>query len=121
MKRILALISILLTVYVVSGKDTKQEIAAMKHVHFFGGPGDARETAVIIEGAKSAQSGMEAEYYFIGRKYGQKDKKWTLVAQSLDRDTSRVFDVLEIEDKSNGNHYFLYFDITQCSWASKKK
>jgi hypothetical protein len=121
MKPVKVVAVLLLAVFTIPAQDARQEIAAMKHVHFYGGPGDARENAVIIEGAKSQTKGMEAEYYFISLKYGKKDKGWRLVGQSQEREKPRVFDVLEIEEKATSTHFFYYFDLTQCSWVAKDK
>src|SRR5512140_973125 len=92
-----------------SYQGTRQQRAPhLAHVHFYGGPGDSYETAVIIEGATSQVKGMEAEYYYISQKYGAKDKEWRLVGQTMDREKSHVFDVLEIEVVKGGLHSFYY-------------
>jgi hypothetical protein len=121
MKHLLVPILCVLIAGCASYQGTKQQRAPhLPRIHFYGGPGDAYETAVIIEGATSQTKGMEAEYFYISQKYGAKDKGWRLVGQTMDREKSHVYDVLEIEVVKSNLHSFYYFNITQCSWAPKK-
>jgi hypothetical protein len=109
------------TVGCASYQGTKQQNEThLPKIHFYGGPGDSYETAVQIDGASSQVKGMEAEYFYITGKLGKKDKDWRLVGQTMDREKSHVYDVLEVEVVKTSLHSFYYFNITQCSWAPKK-
>ncbi|MBD3418741.1 MAG: hypothetical protein GF398_01360 [Chitinivibrionales bacterium] len=73
--------------------------------------------AIVIIGATNQKEGVQAEYEFISEKYGKRKKEWKVVAQSISRDTDKLFDIIEIETIPDGDRYFYYFDITKCSWS----
>jgi len=76
--------------------------------------GDSQDHAVKIWGARNEGEGTAAEYWFLSQKFGVRGKDWNFAIQSLleDRDSGRVFDMMELElpDKTSKT---LYFDITQ--------
>jgi len=77
---------------------------------FEGGDGTSFENAVIIK-AKTTSEGISKEYMFISMFYGNRDKDWELIMQSLQEHNNKSFDVIEIKLK-NGEVKEVFFDIT---------
>ncbi len=73
--------------------------------------GLTQETAIIID-IPDHTLGIQEEYDFIYRHFGQKGLDWNLVQQKLIVDqTDRQYDLIEIE-LANGHFVKLWFDIT---------
>jgi hypothetical protein len=70
------------------------------------------DDAVIINNASTHFEGIDAEYNFISKKYGNREVDWKLKKQTLIEQAGRFFDQIEIILK-NGLEISLYFDITE--------
>jgi hypothetical protein len=72
--------------------------------------GSTAEKAVVIN-AISSQIGIPAEYTYLERVCGKRDKDWSLIEQRQIDQNGREYDVLEIEMK-DGSVRSYWFDIT---------
>jgi hypothetical protein len=88
------------------------EKAAKPKITFAGGPGDSFKTAIIIQGAKNSLTGVEAEYRYLEQKFGQRNRDWKLIKQSLIHHGGKHYDLMEIQ-LADGAKKQLYFDITE--------
>ena len=88
------------------------EKPAKPKLSFKGGPGDTPETAVIIAGAPNSRIGIDAEYYFLEKIFGQPDVDWKLKRQSVLHKNGKDYDRMEIELK-DGSKKDVFFDITE--------
>ncbi len=88
------------------------EPPARPKISFTGGPGDTTATAVIISGAPNSRVGIDAEYYYLGKKFGQRNVDWKLKRQSVLQEKGKVYDCMEIEMK-DGSKKTVFFDITE--------
>jgi len=79
---------------------------------FSGGPGDSMETAVIIKGARNSSDGVQAEYYYLEKKFGRQNVDWKLDRQRLMGKEGKKFDMMMIILK-DGAKKNVYFDITE--------
>jgi len=86
-------------------------------IYFSGGKGDAREDAIIIRGALRQSEGVEAEYYFLSRIYGVKDKAWRVNGQTIFREEKSAYDVVEIRLIPSGKTLYFYFDVSKLPWG----
>jgi hypothetical protein len=77
---------------------------------YAGGSGQSKEDPVIILTDKTWK-GIDAEYAWISKYFGQKGVDWTLVQQKLEHQGVKQFDIMQIE-LSNGTTKMLTFDIT---------
>jgi len=77
-----------------------------------GGPGDTPATAVVISGAPNSRVGIDAEYYYLGKIYGQPNVDWKLKRQSVIHEKGKVYDRLDLELKDGGKKT-VFFDITE--------
>jgi hypothetical protein len=85
---------------------------AKPKITFKGGPGDTPETAVVISGAPNSRVGIDAEYYYLMKKFGQPNVDWKLKRQSVLHKNGRHYDRMEIELK-DGSKKTIFFDITE--------
>jgi hypothetical protein len=83
-------------------------------VTFSDDSGDSEEHAVRILGARNEREGIQAEYWYLSQKFGERGKDWDLALQSLleDKGSRRVFDRMDL-DFPNQPTKILYFDITE--------
>ena len=81
-------------------------------ITFKGGPGDTTATAVVITGAPNTRVGIDAEYYFLQKKFGQRNVDWKLKRQSVLHDQGKVFDRMDLELK-DGSKKAVFFDISE--------
>ncbi|MEW6659042.1 MAG: hypothetical protein AB1424_10305 [Thermodesulfobacteriota bacterium] len=88
------------------------EEPAKPKISFSGGPGDTTATAVVISGAPNSRVGINAEYYYLGKNFGQRNVDWKLKRQSVIREKGKVYDRMEIELKDGGKKT-VFFDITE--------
>jgi hypothetical protein len=87
----------------VNGKDR----AGLK---FEGGSGDSQEDAIVIKNADNHLAGVEAEYLYLQKRFGERDLHWRLIRQTF-RKGKNLIDQLTIELK-DGNIKNIYFDIS---------
>ncbi|MBI4643007.1 MAG: hypothetical protein HY790_01085 [Deltaproteobacteria bacterium] len=88
------------------------EKPAKPKIVFKGGPGDTPETAVVISGAPNSRVGINAEYYYLMKKFGQPNADWKLKRQSVLHVKGKDYDRMEIELK-DGSKKDVFFDITE--------
>jgi hypothetical protein len=81
-------------------------------ITFKGGPGDTTATAVVITGAPNTRVGIDAEYYFLGKKFGQRNVDWKLKRQSVLQKEGKVYDRMDLELK-DGSKKAVFFDISE--------
>jgi hypothetical protein len=76
--------------------------------------GDSKEHAVKVLGAGNERAGIQAEYQYLCRMFGEQGKDWNLAIQSLmeDKDSGKVYDRMDL-DFPNQPSKTLYFDITE--------
>lgn len=85
---------------------------AKPKIFFTGGPGDTTATAVVISGAPNSRVGIDAEYYYLGKKFGQRNVDWRLKRQSVLQEKGKVYDCMEMIMK-DGSKKTVFFDITE--------
>ena len=67
--------------------EQKQEIPG--RIQFTGGSGDSYEDAVVITGVHKQHEGLDAEYSFISKIHGLKNRDWRVVGQTIVRKRAR--------------------------------
>lgn len=75
------------------------------------GGGIGTEESPIIINAKNSFAGIDAEYAYLEKRFGQKDKDWKLTLQ-MSGGKDRQWDALTIET-NDGRQETIYFDITK--------
>ena len=73
--------------------------------------GTSIENAIIIENVEHQFQGVDAEYRYLSKMYGDRDVGWILKKQSLIKENGRYYDFIEIK-LDIGSEISLYFDIT---------
>jgi hypothetical protein len=93
---------------------------AQDHITFSGGSGDSHEDAIVINGVlKQSSDGVEAEYQYLSKVHGVKDKAWKIDGQTMYREEKKVFDVIEIVLVPSGGKRIYYFDVSGFPWKRK--
>ena len=88
-----------------------------KNISYSGGNGDSAEEAIIINGVDKQSDGIAAEYQYVSSIHGEKGKMWSVVAQSIVREKTKVYDVVEIRlNNPNNDMRIYYFDVTSFPW-----
>jgi hypothetical protein len=83
-----------------------------KKCTFSGGDGSSEDKAIIIH-ASSSSEGVEAEYEYLCKNYGERGVDWELYSQTFfTSDARKKIDVLEIR-RVDGSVISVYFDISQ--------
>ena len=78
---------------------------------FAGGSGDSREEAIVIKNAENHRACVSAEYLYLQKKFGEKDKHWKVFMQALLKGEKRVdWIVIRLID---GTTKSIYFDISE--------
>jgi hypothetical protein len=78
---------------------------------FAGGSGDSREDAIVIKNAASHRACVRAEYLYLEKKFGEKDKHWKVFMQALLKGEKRIdWLVITLND---GTSKSIYFDISE--------
>jgi hypothetical protein len=98
---------------------TKNKNKAATNITFSGGSGDSYEDAIVINGALKQSEGVEAEYQYISKIHGTKDKGWKIDGQTMYREEKKVLDVVEISLIPSGEKRIYYFDVTGFPWKRK--
>jgi hypothetical protein len=88
-------------------------------INFSGGSGDSHEDAIVINGVLKQSDGIDAEYRYISKIHGVKDKNWKLDGQTMYRDGKKMFDVIEITLNPSSEKRIYYFDVTGFPWKRK--
>ena len=81
-------------------------------IWFGGGNGDTVDNAIIVRGAQFDLVGTYAEFGWLARVHGQKDRDWTLISHSHEVRGGRDIDtfILRLTD---GTSRTVYFDCTE--------
>ncbi len=85
-------------------------------IYYSGGNGESKESAILIRGAIRQSEGVEAEYYYLSKAFGEKGKTWQVQGQTIFREEKRVYDVLEIRLLPFQKKLIFYFDISKLPW-----
>jgi hypothetical protein len=74
--------------------------------------GSSIEDSIVISDVEDHTEGINAEYLYLGKKFGEKGTDWNLVKQSLLSEDNQYFDriIIELKDGTNVN---IYFNITE--------
>ena len=91
----------------------------LSHITFTGGSGDSPEDAIVINGVEKQSEGIEAEYSYISKIHGEKDRKWRLDGQTITREEKKIFDVIEISLLPSKDKRIYYFDVAGFPWKRK--
>ncbi len=76
-----------------------------------GGQGYTIDDAIKVIGAKNSIEGVTAEYNYLEQRFGQKDRDWKLISQSLVSKDKIFYDKLTISCE-NKKTCDIFFDIT---------
>jgi hypothetical protein len=77
-------------------------------IQFKGGNGSSKEKAIIIHGVYTEWEGVDAEYNYLERKYGD----FEIESQSFVDDGDKKYDNMHISYALNEKKKELWFDIT---------
>ena len=80
-------------------------------ITYGGGNGLETKEAIIIIGAKDELEGIEAEYVWLEKKFGEQDVKWELLDQESIDEGDKKYDILKIKFP-DGEERTIWFDIT---------
>jgi hypothetical protein len=81
-----------------------------------GGPGDTRQTAIVIKKTPRGLSAAGAETMLLGKWFGERGRNWTMKSQTMVVADGRTYDVYEVA-LADGSERMLYFDVTD--WLSR--
>ncbi|MBM4276006.1 MAG: hypothetical protein FJ134_16330 [Deltaproteobacteria bacterium] len=109
---LLALSFFLLIPGLTTSQVQAQSPQAKPKITLSGGPGDSMATAIVIKGAPNSMAGIDAEYYYLSKKFGRPNLDWKLKKQSVQSQGGRHYDLMEIELK-DGSQKKIFFDITE--------
>lgn len=77
-------------------------------IQFKGGNGSSKEKAIIIHGVYTEWEGVDAEYNYMERKYGN----FEIESQTFVDDGEKKYDIISISYALNEKKKELWFDIT---------
>jgi len=80
-------------------------------IKFAGGSGDSREDAIVIQNAENHRAGVDAEYLYLQKRFGERDSQWRFVMQALLKGEKPV-DRLTVE-LADGTQKDIYFDVSE--------
>jgi hypothetical protein len=83
-------------------------------IRYEGGSGDSPDTPVIIRGASNSVAGIDAEYHYLGQRFGQQNVDWRLIKQELVNHGDKILDEISLKISHDGKR-IIYFDITEFS------
>ena len=99
------------------GKTRTREVTST--VTYTGGSGESADAAVVINGVKKKSDIVAAEYRFITQKHGERGNGWNLAGQTVVREESEIFDVIEIQLQADSVRRIYYFDVSEFLWKEK--
>jgi hypothetical protein len=80
-------------------------------VTFSNNSGLSQDDAIVIMNAVSDSEGVDAEYYYLEQRYGDRPEDWDLISQALLDQGETIYDQMDLM-LSNGSSITIYFDIT---------
>jgi hypothetical protein len=81
-----------------------------------GGPGDTRQTAIVIKKTPRGLSAAGAEAMLLEKWFGQRNRDWTLTRQEMVLVDGRTYDTYDVV-LTGGSERRLYFDVTE--WLNR--
>lgn len=81
------------------------------HVTFSNNAGLSQDDAIVIMNAVNDSEGVDAEYYYLEQRYGERPEDWDLISQDLLDQGGMLYDQMDLM-LSNGSSVTIYFDIT---------
>lgn len=117
---------LLLSLLVIAAGCASEEQTVIKKtpkdiISFSGGNGESYDSAIVIYGVEKPSEGIEAEYRYLSKLHGSKDKNWRVVGQTMYREEKSIFDVIEIALIPSSEKRIYYFDVTRFPWNWKQK
>ena len=89
-------------------------------ITFSGGNGESYDSAIVINGVEKPTDGVEAEYRYISKIHGEKDKDWRIDGQTMYREEKSTFDVIEITLLPTSQKRIYYFDVSKFPWKRRE-
>lgn len=112
-------ISLVLIILVLSacstGKMTQKDqekVLKFGEIVFAGGDGSDEAHAIIILNAPNVKKGVEAEYFYISKKFGKRGDDWILLRRGMKEENGKHYAILEFAVDNTSTTTVLYFDIT---------
>jgi hypothetical protein len=81
-----------------------------------GGPGDTRQTAIVVKKVPRGLSAEGAEYMLLQKWFGERGPDWTLLRQTMLQVEGRTYDAYNVV-LADGSQRSLYFDVTE--WLAR--
>lgn len=81
------------------------------HVTFSNNAGLSQDDAIVITNAVNDNEGVDAEYYYLEQRYGERPEDWDLISQALLDQGETIYDRMDLM-LSSGSNVTIYFDIT---------
>jgi hypothetical protein len=97
----------------------KSQEAAAAEVNYSGGSGESIDDAVRITAVDNQSAGLDAEYAYIAKKHGLRNKEWRVTNQSVVQEKGRMFELIEIELIPTKEPRIYYFDVSAFPWKKK--
>jgi hypothetical protein len=95
----------------LSDGDSSENLTYKGYITFSNNNGESIDDAIIILNAQTDLEGVDAEYYYLEKRFGKKGTDWNLDQQSLMNEDGAYYDALDISI-SDGRTLTIYFDIT---------
>jgi hypothetical protein len=80
----------------------------------------SRLLARAKNGVEKPTEGVEAEYRYISKLHGEKDKNWRIDGQTMYREEKNIFDVIEISLIPSSQKRIYYFDVSKFPWKRRE-
>lgn len=81
------------------------------HVTFSSSAGLSQDDAIVVMNAIDNSEGVDAEYYYLEQRYGERHEDWDLISQALLDQRETIYDRMDLM-LSSGSSVTIYFDIT---------
>lgn len=91
--------------------DSRENLIYKGYITFSNNNGESIDDAIIIRNAKTDLEGIDAEYYYLEKRFGKRGTDWNLDQQSLVNEDGANYDAMDIT-LSDGSKQTIYFDIT---------
>ena len=95
----------------LSESDSREDLTYKGYITFSNNNGESIDDAIIIRNAKTDLEGIDAEYYYLEKRFGKRGTDWNLDQQSLVNEDGANYDAMDIT-LSDGSKQTIYFDIT---------
>jgi hypothetical protein len=95
----------------LSKGDSSENLTYKGYITFSNNNGESTDDAIIILNAQTDLEGVDAEYYYLEKRFSKKGTVWNLDHQSLANEDGVYYDTLDIT-LSDGRTLTIYFNIT---------